>query len=120
MQEFMLLIRSEGDCADKMSPELHKVHLQKVINYIDNLKAQGRLISAQPLTMLGSILQGSKAAFKDGPFIESKEVIAGYFLFRANSFEEAKEIAKAHPLLEDEPTSRIELREIKIEEGING
>jgi hypothetical protein len=120
MKEFLLLIRSEGDCAEKMSPELHKVHFQKVVNYISDLSNKGLLISAQPLTMFGSILQGKGNAFKDGPFIESKEVIAGYFLFRANDFEEAKKIAKAHPLLEDEPTSRIELREIKIEEGING
>jgi hypothetical protein len=119
MQEFMLLIRSEGDCAEKMSPELHEVHLKKVISYIDNLKTQGRLISAQPLTMTGSIFQGKSGIIKDGPFIESKEVIAGYFLFRAKNFDEAKEIAKSHPLLEDTDYSRIELREIKHEEGIN-
>ena len=119
MQEFMLLIRSEGDCAAKMSPEFHQVHLKKVISYIENLRSQGRLISAQPLTMTGSILQGSKSAFKDGPFIESKEVIAGYYLFRAKDLNEAKEIAKAHPLLTDDETSRIEVREIKHEEGIN-
>ena len=115
----MLLIRSEGDCAEKMSPEFHQQHLKRVINYIDNLKNQGRLISAQPLTMTGSILQGSKGSYKDGPFIESKEVIAGYFLFRAKDLDEAREIAKAHPLLADEATSRIEVREIKHEEGIN-
>jgi len=119
MKEFLLLIRSEGDCSEKMAPDVHKVHFQKVVQYIDNLKTAGKLISAQPLTMSGSIMQGKGATFKDGPFIETKEVIAGYFLFRANSYEEAKEIAKAHPILEDEPTTRIELREIKMEEGIN-
>lgn len=119
MKEFLLLIRSEGDCTEKMSPEVHKSHFQKVVNYIDNLRTTGKLISAQPLTMNGSIMQGKGSAFKDGPFIETKEVIAGYFLFRANTYEEAKEIAKAHPILEDAPESRIELREIKREEGIN-
>ncbi|MBS1600191.1 MAG: hypothetical protein JST75_18330 [Bacteroidetes bacterium] len=119
MKEYLLLIRSEGDCAETMSPEVHKAHLQRVINYIGNLKDTGRLISAQPLTMKGSIIQGKGSAFKDGPFIESKEVIAGYFLFRANDYEEATEIAKSHPILEDDPTTRIELREIKKEDGIN-
>ena len=119
MKEFLLLIRTEGDCAERMSPELHKIHFQKVVNYIDNLRTSGNLISAQPLTMCGSIIQGKANTFKDGPFIESKEVIAGYFLFRASSFEEAKEIAKAHPLLEDTNYSRIELREIKYEKGVN-
>jgi hypothetical protein len=119
MQEFLLLIRSEGDCAEQMTPEQHHVHFKKVLNYIDNLKSTGRLISAQPLSMHGSIFQGKGAAFKDGPFVETKEVIVGYFLFKANSFDEAKEIAKAHPLLEDDESSRIELREIKMEAGIN-
>lgn len=119
MKEFLLLIRNEGECAEKMAPEVHKIHFQKVVDYIDNLRAKGRLVSAQPLTMDGSILQGKGATLKDGPFIESKEVIVGYFLFKAESLEEAKKIAKAHPMLEDEPNSRIEVREIKMEEGIN-
>ena len=93
MKEFLLLIRTEGDCAERMSPELHKIHFQKVVNYIDNLRTSGNLISAQPLTMCGSIIQGKANTFKDGPFIESKEVIAGYFLFRASDFEEALEIS---------------------------
>lgn len=119
MKEFLLLIRSEGDCSEKMDPEVHKVHLQKVIQYIDNLKSEGRLISAQPLLMTGSIFQGNGKTFKDGPFNETKEIIAGYFLFRAKDLTEAKNIAKAHPLLEDDANSRIEIREIKREEGIN-
>lgn len=119
MKEFMLLIRSEGDCVEKMTPEVHRVHFKKVVDYINRLKSEGRLISAQPLTMTGSILQGAGAAFKDGPFAETKEVIAGYYLFKAENMEEAGEIAKAHPILVDAPSSRIELREIKMEEGIN-
>jgi hypothetical protein len=119
MKEFLLLMRTEGDCAEMMSPDVHKIHLQKVINYIGDLKDSGKLISAQPLTMSGAILQGKGNTFKDGPFIETKEVIAGYFLFRAKSLQEAKEIAMAHPLLEDDPTARIEIREIKHEQGIN-
>jgi hypothetical protein len=119
MKEFLLLIRTEGDCTDQMSPELYRAHFQKVVDYIDHLKAAGKLISAQPLAMNGSIMQGKGAHFKDGPFIESKEVIAGYFLFRAVDFEEARAIARTHPILEDDPTARIELREIKREIGIN-
>lgn len=119
MKEFLLLIRSEGECAETMAPETYKAHLKKVISYIDDLRTSGKLISAQPLTMSGTIIQGKGSTFKDGPFVEAKEVIAGYYLFKAENFEEALEIAKAHPLMEDEPTSRIEVREIKKEEGIN-
>ena len=119
MRQFLLLIRTQGDCAEQMGRELHEKHLQKVIRYIDNLKVQGRLLSAQPLTMEGSIIRGRSGAFKDGPFIESKEVIAGYFLFTAKDMDEAKQIAMSHPLFEDSDDSRIEVREIRQEKGIN-
>jgi len=119
MKEFMLLIRTEGDCAGQMEPEFHKAHVQRVIRYIDNLSKQGRLKGAQPLTMNGSILEGKNGVFKDGPFNETKEVIAGYFIFLAHDLNEAKEIAKAHPLFNDSDDVRIEVREIKYQEGIN-
>ncbi|MDP4245349.1 MAG: YciI family protein [Bacteroidota bacterium] len=119
MKEVLLLIRTAGDCADEMSPELYQAHFKKVVDYIDNLSAAGKLISAQPLAMKGSILQGKGASFKDGPFVETKEVIAGYFLLRAADFAEARDMAMAHPILEDDPVARIELREIKRETGIN-
>ena len=119
MKEFLLLMRTQGDCSEMMSPEFHRSHLQKMINYIGNLESAGKLISAQPLSMNGAMLQGKGSSYKDGPFIESKEVIVGYFVFRANDMEEAFAVARAHPLLEDDPTARIEIREIKKEEGIN-
>src|SRR5262249_12670842 len=107
MNEYLLLIRTEGDCAEKMEPALHEKHAKKVINYIENLKKEGRLLGAQPLTMQGSIIHGKAGALKDGPFIESKEVIAGYFLFKAIDLNEAKAIASAHPLFEDTDNARI-------------
>ena len=36
----------------------------------------------------------------DGPFVESKEAIAGFFLIRADSFEQAVEVARGCPGLE--------------------
>ena len=118
MKEFLLLIRTEGDYCEEMSAEQHKVHVQRVSNYIQKLTYEGRLKSAQPLTAEGRVLQGVKGVFKDGPFIESKEVIIGYFLILANDINEALEIAKANPVFE-ETDARIEIREIKHEEGVN-
>ena len=117
MKEFLLLIRTEGDyCAD-MSAELYQQHIDKVGNYIRNLKQLGKLIGAQPLSMNGEMVQGRKGIFKDGPFIETKELIVGYFHILANDLEEAKEIAKANPIFED-TDARIEVREIKKEDGL--
>ena len=36
----------------------------------------------------------------DGPFVESKEAIAGFFVIRADSLEQAVEVARGCPGLE--------------------
>src|SRR5579872_5939060 len=119
MKEFMLLIRTEGDYCAGMAPEVYQHHIRKVGEYIDKLTKEGKLKGAQPLSMEGSILQGRKGVFKDGPFIESKELIVGYFHILAKDMEEAKELARANPIFEDTDSARIEIRMIKHEDGIN-
>jgi hypothetical protein len=118
MQEYLFLIRTEGDYCAAMPPEQYQQHLKKVGNYIQKLMEEGKLKSAQPLQLDGTILRGNKGVFKDGPFIESKEVIIGYYLILAKDLNEAKEIAKANPVFE-EIEARIEIRLIKHEKGIN-
>jgi len=118
MQEYLLLIRTEGDYCEKMSSDQHQNHLRRVSDYIGNLVKEGKFKDAQPLAMQGTMLHGSKGVFKDGPFIESKEVIIGYFLVLAKDLDEAKAIAQAHPMF-DETDARVEIRLIKHEEGIN-
>lgn len=118
MKEFMLFIRTEGDHLANLSAEEQQKHVQKVGSYISKLMQEGKLKGAQPLEMEGKIIQGKKGTFKDGPFNESKEVIAGYFHILAKDLIEAVEIAKANPMFED-TEGRIEVRPIKKMEGIN-
>ncbi len=120
MKEFMLLIRTEGDHLLTLSPEEQQEHLQQVMAYMGDLVKTGKLKSAQPLDQEGVIVSGTKGKLKDGPFNESKEVIAGYFLVQAKDLKEAVEIAKLNPVFESFATARIEVRPIKILEGING
>jgi hypothetical protein len=47
---------------------------------------------------------------KDGPFVESKEIIGGYMIVAADSLEEAVVVAKESPGMF--PGSQIEIREI--------
>jgi hypothetical protein len=118
MKEFMLLIRTEGDYCASMSPEDYQSHIRKVGNYITKLMKEGKLKSAQPLDMDGVMLQGNYGVFKDGPFIESKEMIVGYYHILAEDLKEAKEIARANPIFQD-ARARIEIRPIKLEPGTN-
>ena len=119
MQEFMLFIRTEGDPWQLMSPEQMQAHVQKGVNYIGGLMEKGILKSAQPLDMSGKMVSGAAGSLKDGPFNETKEVIAGYFHVVAKDLNEAIDIAKKNPIFEDGLGAKIEVRPIRTVEGIN-
>jgi hypothetical protein len=57
--------------------------------------------AGHPLAYQGKIVSGKKGhTVVDGPFVESKEAIGGYFLLQVESEEEAIEIARHCPGLE--------------------
>ena len=112
MKQFLMLIRTEGDHLEELNADQQKDHIQKVGGYIGKLMQEGRLKSAQPLEMEGTIITSSKGKLKDGPFNETKEVIAGYFLIEASDLYEAINIARENPVLDNEK-ARIEIRPIK-------
>ncbi len=66
------------------------------------------------LDMGGKLLPGGKvvttSGATDGPFVEAKEIVGGYMLVSAESFDRAVEVAGEMPMLM--PGSSIEIREI--------
>ena len=68
---------------------------------------QRRLIKAD-----GGVVRGSagKMTVSDGPFAESKEVIGGFWLLEASSYEEVQAFLKDHPHLE---AGTLEVRQIR-------
>jgi hypothetical protein len=116
MKEFMLLIRNEMDHQAAWSPEQNQEFLKKCEVYIARLKNDGKLISAQPMVREGKIISGSKGAWQESPFNETKEVIVGYYHLRAKDLDEAIALAKGNPEFEYGATARIEVRPIKMKE----
>jgi hypothetical protein len=45
--------------------------------------------------------QKGRLSVVDGPYAEAKEVVGGYFLFRAADYEEALELTRDCPFLDD-------------------
>jgi hypothetical protein len=110
MKEFMLLIRNEIDHQASWSPEKHQQFLKKCMDYIDILTKEGKLKSAQPLVREGRIISGSKGAWKEVPFNETREVIVGYYHILAKDMNDAIAIAKGNPEFEYGTTARVEVR----------
>jgi hypothetical protein len=118
MKEFLFLIKTEGDYCAALSPEQYQLHIKKVGSYIDNLVKEGKLKGAQPLAMDGLMMHGNRGVFKDGPFVESKEVIVGYYHILANDLDEARTIAMGNPVFED-TEAWMEIRPIKRDNGMD-
>jgi hypothetical protein len=120
MKEFMLLIRNQSDHEQTLSAETHQQFLESCKLYIEKLTREGKLIAAQPLERQGTIISRPTGTWKDGPFNETKEVIAGYYHILANDLNEAISIAKGNPEFEFGTTARIEIRPIKVKEESTG
>jgi hypothetical protein len=98
--EYMLLFRGTDWHKGLPSGTVQAV-MNRWYDWFDGLVEQGRAISGHPLAYEGKIVSGKKGhTIIDGPFVESKEAIGGYFLLHVENEEEAVEIAKRCPGLE--------------------
>jgi hypothetical protein len=120
MKEFMLLIRNRLDHQSTWSSEKVQQFLKSCEVYINDLKNNGKLISAQPLVREGKIIYGNNENWHEKAFNETDEVQVGYYHILAESMEEAVEIAKRNPEFEYGSTARIEVRPIKTNENATG
>ena len=116
MKEYMLLIHNQEGSKAAFSSEQDKAFLDACKVYIEELIKNGNLKSAQPLVREGTMISGSKGAWKDGPYNESKEVIVGYYHILAKDLTHAISIAKGNPEFAFTKTARIEVRPIKMME----
>jgi len=111
MKDFLLLIRTTGNVWSDLSPEQLQKHIEHGGAYINKLMQEGKLKGAQPLDKGSRIVTEDQGILRDGPFNETKEVIAGYFHIVAKDIDEAVAIAKANPIFKDIPT-KIEVHPI--------
>ena len=70
-------------------------------DHANELADTGRLLAAEPLQPAHSAttvrVRNGKAAFTDGPFSETKELLAGFYLVEARDLNEALSIAERIP-----------------------
>jgi hypothetical protein len=96
--EYLLLFRNTGWHKD-LSPEEIQQGMARFTAWFERLNKERQFKGGGPLSHDGKIVVRSNAV-TDGPFAESKEAIAGFFVIQADSLEQAVEIAKGCPGLE--------------------
>ncbi|HZU37263.1 MAG TPA: YciI family protein [Gemmataceae bacterium] len=111
MAKFMLILHQTPGVWRNLSPEEMQRKIEKYQAWAAKIRSSGRHVSSEKLGEEGgkllSLNQGH-LHIVDGPYSEAKEVVGGYFLFRAADYEEALEFVRDCPFLED---GRISLRQ---------
>jgi hypothetical protein len=112
---FMIVIKANKDTEAGVKPE--EQLFAAMATYHEELAKAGALLDATGLqpTSKGFRVKytGAKRTVVDGPFTETKELIAGYTLIQAKSKQEAVEWAKRFPNPHGEGSdSEIEVRQL--------
>ncbi|HEY9462970.1 MAG TPA: YciI family protein [Vicinamibacterales bacterium] len=84
--------------------------------YNEELAKAGILLAAEGLTPTSKgarvKFSGDKRTVIDGPFAETKEVVAGFTIIKANSLEEAIELVKRTPNVFPNGEAVVEIRKL--------
>jgi hypothetical protein len=96
--EYLLLFRNNAWYQD-LPPEVIEKSIKRFGAWADQLSKEGKLKGGGPLKTLGKTLT-SRNVVTDGPFAESKEAVAGFFVIEAASLEAAVESANDYPGLD--------------------
>lgn len=95
MQEFLMILK--GDGMNHLSPNELQNIMTEYKNWMERLGDQ--YLGGQRLEESGTLIVNKDNIVTDGPFLESKEIIAGYMLLKAENIEEANKIALSSPHL---------------------
>ncbi|WAK00259.1 YciI family protein [Methylobacter sp. YRD-M1] len=97
---FMIIVRASKDTEAGVMPEDDTL-MASMAKFHEDLTTAGMLLGAEGLqpSLKGWRIKysGEKRTLIDGPFAETKELVAGYTLIQANSREEAIEWSKRYP-----------------------
>jgi len=102
MSEFLVLPRDpEGAWSDLSPAEMQEI-VERYVAWTTKLAEAGKLESGEKLEDgSGRVLtgEGENLRVTNGPFAEAKEVIGGFWIVRAGSYEEAVDLVRDCPHL---------------------
>lgn len=95
MNQYLLLLK--GKKALDYSPEQLQKRIEEYRDWVNTVAEH--YVSDNRLERKGAHIKQPDEVMTDGPFLEAKEIIAGFIILKANDLEEATSIAKTSPLL---------------------
>ncbi len=110
MKDFLFVYRADYNAMQSGTAEQMQEMTKRWMDWLGSIAAQGKLIDrGNRLNNSGHVLKPNNVV-TNGPYMEIKESIGGYSLIKAESYDEAVEIAKGCPGLT--MGGSVEVREI--------
>jgi len=99
--KFMLLIYNDSTMLDALPQPQFDATMRRCLEHADELRKDGHLLDSQMLESASTAKsvrsRKERMTIVDGPFAESKEVLAGFNLIDAEDMDEAVKIAMQFP-----------------------
>jgi len=99
--KYMLLVHHDEAAFGNFSETRQRQMLDDSVQLTHQLHADGKYLSASPLHQASTAaivrVRDGKKFVTDGPFVETREQIAGYFLIHAKDLDDAVSIAARVP-----------------------
>ncbi len=113
MAQYLVLLYGDPSRWASMPPAEMQQAFGKYMAWGQKARQAGFLAGSNKLTDRGGkVLRGKKAVITDGPYAEAREVLGGYYLIEASSYDEAVKRTLDHPHLEYDGT--VEVREVEV------
>ncbi len=110
MNEFLLIFRHE-DGQKVASPEQMQAWMKQTMDWIDGIAKQNKFSGGTGLPFEQAKVVHHNNLVTNGPFGDIKETIGGFITVKADSIEEAVEMAKGSPVLQGDGNT-VEVRMI--------
>jgi hypothetical protein len=99
MANFLFVYRGSNEGYAKLTPEELQQNMQKWSTWIGEGFQKGWLLDAGDALKEEGRVVNAKKVVTDGPFVESKEIVGGYSIVKADTIDAAAELAKGCPIL---------------------
>jgi hypothetical protein len=107
MSQFMLMLRDSGGFPDNISAEEIQAIIERYGAWLAKVRGSGhKLFDGEGRVV---VRRDGGLAVTDGPFVEAKEIIGGYFVIEADDYDRAAKLVEDCPHLD---FGSIEIRRI--------
>lgn len=88
-------------CMERMSEAERETHFEEYREFTEAIRASGNFVGCnrlEPPEAAATVrVRNGKASVTDGPFVETKEQVGGYYVIEAKDMNEAQEVASRIP-----------------------